>query len=142
MEAKVTKLVNKKVVEALKMMKDKVDKTYSSVLDEKNPKSCYTVHPLQQQNDDSNFDQNISQSLRMQGVAEDPQKTNAENLLSTEVFISVVGEKSFDAVKNPQQQRQQQSAENSNIVPLSVKRFKKFSFPFLLLFLSTSNPFC
>ena len=74
-----TELVDKKVEEALKLTQDKVDKTYLSVMDGKSPKSSVKVQPLKRQNNRLEFNHNVSQSLRMQNVTEDPNKTKAEN---------------------------------------------------------------
>ena len=71
-DAKMTKPVDKKVVQAPKIMLDKVEKTNSSVLDAKTQKGCCRVQPLKHQNYKPKFDYKISQSFRMQGVAEDP----------------------------------------------------------------------
>ena len=49
-EANVTTLVSKKVVKALKTTQDKVEKTYSSVLDAKTQKVSSKQQPLKQQN--------------------------------------------------------------------------------------------
>ena len=70
-DAKMTKLVDKKVIQALKMTPDKVEITYSSVLDAKAQKGSGRVQPLKHQNYEPKFDYNISQSFTMQGVAED-----------------------------------------------------------------------
>ena len=78
------------------MKQDKVEKTYSSVLDAKTEKGSGKVQPVKHQNDGSKFDHNISQSFRMQGVAEDPKKTKAENLLPTtkvNEMLNLIGEK-------------------------------------------------
>ena len=65
------------------MTQDKVEKTHSSVLDAKTQNVSGTVQPPKNQNDALEIDQQISPSFRVQGVAEDPKKAKAENLLTT-----------------------------------------------------------
>ena len=90
MEEKMTQVVEKKVVEALKLTQDKVEKTYSSALDAKTQKCSSTVQPLKHPNDRYKFDHKISQSRRVQGVAEDPKKTKAGNLVPTTQNVNEV----------------------------------------------------
>ena len=83
-------LVDNKVIEALKMTQDKVEKTHSSVLDAKAQKVCGIVQPLKLQNGGLKIDHKVSESFRVQGVAEDPEKVKAENLLTTTQKVNEV----------------------------------------------------
>ena len=76
MENRLTQIVEKKVDEALRNTCEKVEKTYSTVLTGNNKNAV----PKEQQN---RTNHNINQCIRIQGIAEDPQKSKAENLVPT-----------------------------------------------------------
>ena len=76
MENRLTQIVEKKIDEALRNTCEKVEKTYSTVLTGNNKNAV----PKEQQN---RTNHNINQCIRIQGIAEDPQKSKAENLVPT-----------------------------------------------------------
>ena len=87
MEKRLTDLVDQKVVEAMKTTCEKVEETYAAVVAaEKSTETSKTnaSHKVGK----GKLNHNISQSLRIQGVREDPSKSKGENLVPTNAEVN------------------------------------------------------
>ena len=87
MEKRLTDLVDQKVGEAMKTTCKKVEKTYAAVVAvEKSTETGNTNASHKVNKGKTNH--NISQSLRSQGVPEDPSKSKGENLVPTNAEVN------------------------------------------------------
>ena len=82
MEKRLTDIGDQKVGEAIKTACEKVEKTHAAVFVVEKSTQTGNTNPSQKVNQ-GKTNHNISQSLRSQGVPEDPNKSKGENLVPT-----------------------------------------------------------
>ena len=79
MERRLTDLVDEKIGNATKMTCDNVEKTYAAVV----AVETTSGKPIGVKTDENSKSHNIKKCIRIQGIPDDPNKTNEENLVPT-----------------------------------------------------------
>ena len=87
MENRLTDLVDPKVDEAMNSTCKKVEKSYAAVVTVEKSTETGNTNASQKVNK-GKTNQNISQSLRIQGVPENPSRSKAENLVPTKAEVN------------------------------------------------------
>ena len=88
MEERITAVFDTRVDNAIKTTREKVDKSYAQTVavQPRNVDATSKAHSKEP----PDLDQNIRKNIRIQGVPEDPDKSNAENFLPTRKEVNDV----------------------------------------------------